>query len=108
MKIPESIHEGLKLASGVSACAGGFIAVVTAVVGAAKVLKSRQKIAGMIAGNILENNPGLTEKTLDGVVRRKLNSDEYYASLEYSEKGAVAELVMKKLLKEIRKEAVTC
>lgn len=108
MKVPESVNEGLKLAGGVSACAGGAITVITAVVGAIKILKSREKIAYMIAGNILENNPGLTERTLDGVVRRNLNSDEYYSSLEYSEKGAVTELVMKKLLKEIRKEAVTC
>lgn len=108
MKVPEGVHETLKLASGVSACAGGAIAVITAIAGAIKCSKSRKKIAGMIVGDILEKNPGLTEKTLDRVVRLNLHSNEYYTSLEYPEKGAVAELVMDQLLKEIRKEAVTC
>ena len=108
MKIPESVHDGLKLASGVSACAGGFIAVVTAAVGAVKSFKSRQKIAGLIVGEILNRHPNITSADVNSVVISELKSSDYWKMLDYGEKGMVTEMVTKLLLKSSRKEEIAC
>ena len=77
MKVPESIHEMLKLAGGVSACAGGVIAIISAVAGAIMSTKSRSSIAEMIGDEIMEKHSDLNEKTLKSVVRSELKSNEY-------------------------------
>lgn len=109
MKIPESVHETLKLASGVSACAGGVIAVITAIIGARRSSKSRRNTADLIVGEIMEKHSDLTEKTLKSVVGSELKSNEYYNSLDFSEKGEVTEMVIERLRTEIqRREAIVC
>ena len=99
MKIRESVHEGLKLASGVSACAA---------VGAVKSYKSRQKIAGLIVGEILNRHPNITSADVKSVVISELKSSDYWKMLDYGEKGMVTEMVTKLLLKSSRKEEIAC
>ena len=110
MKVPEWAHEGLKLAGGISACAGGTIAVITAIVGAAKSSKSRKEISNLIVGEILDKNPDLTANDVKSVVRSGLKSNDYWKSLDFTEKGLVTEMVTKDLLKKVSgKEATaTC
>lgn len=109
MKIPESVHGGLKLAGEISACAGGVIAVFTAIIGAAKSTKSRKEISNLIVGEILDKNPDITAKDVKSVVISGLKSSDYWKSLDYAEKGLVTEMVTKDLRNRIdRKEARVC
>lgn len=109
MKVPEWANESLKIAGGVSACAGGVIAVITAIAGAVKSSKARQEIADLIVGEILEKHSDLTSTDVKSVVRTELKSSDYWKSLDFCEKGMVTEMVTKDLLKKVsRKEAVTC
>ena len=109
MKVPEGLNEMLKLAGGVSACAGGVIAIISAVAGAIMSTTSRSSIAELIGDEIMEKHSGLNEKALKSVVRSELKSNEYYNTLDFAQKGAVTEMVMKKLQMEIhRREALVC
>lgn len=109
MKIPEGLNEGLKLAGGISACAGGVIAVITAITGAVKSSKARQEIADLIVGEILDKHPALTATDVKSVVRTDLKSSDYWKSLDFCEKGMVTEMVTKSLFARVgRKEAIVC
>lgn len=109
MKVPESVHETLKLAGGISACAGGAIAVITAIFGAVKGSKSRKEISNLIVGEILSKHPGLTETDVKSVVRSDIKDSDYWKSLDFAEKGLVTEMVTKSLLSSLnRKEARVC
>ena len=108
MKVPEWAHESLKLAGGISACAGGAIAVITAIVGAAKGSKSRKEISSLIVGEILDKNPHLTVNDVKSAVRSNLKYSDYWNSLDFTEKGLVTEMVTKDLINRVGKEATVC